>query len=93
MNQHALAATPLHCIIDRIPIPRERAVKRSNTCSKECAQLLRKIRRAQDDERECRHCARPSTPEERKAFKAWRATQPGYAKKRGRPVKQKAATA
>jgi hypothetical protein len=70
--------TITYCIIDKKEIPEERAAKKSNTCSKECKTILEKIRRARTDARRCRHCAKPSTPEERKAFHAWRKTHPEY---------------
>jgi hypothetical protein len=67
-----------YCLVDRKPIPEERARNRSNTCSNECNQALAKMRRARVDARKCRHCAKPSTPEERKAFHAWLKQNPEY---------------
>lgn len=61
-----------YCIIDKKPIPEERAANRSNTCSKECRATLDKMRRARVDARRCRHCAKPSSPEDRKLFQAWK---------------------
>jgi hypothetical protein len=61
-----------YCVVDRQPIPSERIAKGSVTCSKECAAVRRKAQRTLQDERECRYCSRPSTPEERDAFRRFR---------------------
>lgn len=82
------AALPTYCIVDRKLIPPERAAKRSVTCGGECAGTLRKIRRGLTDKRRCRICAKPSTPDERRAFKRWRKADPEFTNstgKRGRP--------
>jgi methionyl-tRNA synthetase len=79
----------LYCMWDGNRIPEERIKKRQNTCSKECKRALRGFYRKQAEEKQCRHCGKPSTPEERALFLRWRKTQPDYvAKKRGRPGKE-----
>lgn len=78
-----------YCIVDREQIPEDRAVRKSNTCSKECAKKLKAIRREHTDARRCRHCNKPSTPEERRAFAAFLRSNPNYKPpKRGRPHKE-----
>jgi hypothetical protein len=74
----------LHCVICTNLIPEEREIKKAVTCSADCKLKLKAIRRAARDMKICRQCNRPSTPEERKLFTAWRrATEPQP--KRGRP--------
>lgn len=72
-----------YCIIDRKPISAERVMRRSVTCSKECAKQLARFRRAMTDARSCRQCHAPSTPAQRKQFAQWR-RESGQLK-RGRP--------
>lgn len=80
--------TQTYCIVDRKPIPEERAKNKSNTCTKECNKLLSQMRRARTDARKCRVCAKPSSPEERKAYQAWLRSHPEYKPvKLGRPTK------
>lgn len=82
--------TPTYCIVDRQEIPLDRAIRKSNTCTRECAKTLRAIQRARVDQRRCRICAKPSTPEERKAFQAFLRSHPEYKPvKRGRPAHKK----
>lgn len=76
----------LYCIVDRVAIPHERAIKKSNTCGDACAKILKAKRRALVDQRRCRVCNKPSTPEERKAYQAFLRANPEFKKaKRGRP--------
>jgi hypothetical protein len=78
------------CTVDKKPIPPERAARRSNTCDNLCQRKLKAHRRAVQDAKKCRHCSRPSTPEERLNYQRWRRSQPEYvAKKRGRKPKNK----
>lgn len=68
-----------YCTICKSVIPEKRAAKRSVLCEdKECRKRLNEIRRFRTDMRRCRACAKPSTPEERKAFKRWRKTDPEW---------------
>jgi hypothetical protein len=76
------------CMVDQKPIPEERERRRSTTCSDECRTRLNEIRREKKDAKVCRHCSKPSTPEERVLFNRWRREtfpQP----KKGRPSKKK----
>jgi len=60
------------CVIDQLPIPIERVKRHATTCSKECAKKLRKQRMMLMEQTECKYCRRPSTPEEREAFRRFR---------------------
>jgi hypothetical protein len=74
-------------MVDQKPIPEERERRRSTTCSDECRTRLNEIRREKKDAKICRHCSKPSTPEERILFNRWRREtfpQP----KKGRPSKK-----
>jgi predicted nucleic acid-binding Zn ribbon protein len=72
------------CVIDQKVIPEEREKRRAVTCSDECRTELIARRRKRKDDKFCRQCGRPSTPEERLLFARWRrATFP--AAKKGRP--------
>jgi hypothetical protein len=59
-------------VVDGQPIPQDRLSKGSVTCSKECYEKRRKAQRAQQDEKECRYCRKPSSFEDREAFKRFR---------------------
>jgi hypothetical protein len=80
----------LFCCICQTQIADERIIKQGVTCSRQCSQLLRAIRRRKHDAKKCRYCNMPNTPEERKAFKLWRASLPDRPK-RGRKPKPKVA--
>ena len=69
------------CVVDAQPIPRERLTRGSVTCSKECAKIRREAQRAQQDEKECRYCRKPSTPHDRETYALFRRLQkkwPGF---------------
>lgn len=76
------------CVCKTNEISPERINHGAVTCSKECAQKLRGIRRRLADRVKCRYCNAPSTPEERKLFRKWREEQ-GLKRKRGRPANPK----
>jgi predicted nucleic acid-binding Zn ribbon protein len=78
----------IFCTICKKTVPEDRVLRQAVTCSKECARTLKNLRRQKRDQKKCRYCAMPSTPEERQLFKAWRA-QSSRAPKRGRPKKVK----
>lgn len=64
----------LYCVVDRKRIPHERIIQRSPTCSPECANKLRDIRKEILNQRKCLACFKPSTPEMRhfyRLFKLW----------------------
>lgn len=61
-----------YCVVCKEEIPEDRVRKQSVTCKKECADARRRAQRTLQDERECRYCRRPSSPEEREAFNRFR---------------------
>ena len=78
-----------YCVVCGEPISADRVLRRAVTCTKTHATILKNERRKLRDLGRCRFCGRPSTPEERAEFAAWRKTLPGT--KRGRPAKPKPA--
>ena len=78
----------LYCVVCRTLVDEERIQRGAFTCSKQCATKLRNIRRRIHDLHKCRHCSRPSTPEERRQFRKWREDQ-GTKRKPGRPAEEK----
>jgi predicted nucleic acid-binding Zn ribbon protein len=78
----------IFCAVCRNPIPEDRVIHRAITCSAICKTKLNEIRRSHKEEKFCRQCARPSTPEERKLFARWR-RETFPAPKRGRPKNAK----
>lgn len=60
------------CVFDGKPIPAERVKRNAVTCSKGCADAIVRQRMLLMEQSECKYCRRPSTPEERESFKAWR---------------------
>lgn len=75
----------LFCVVCRAEIPLNRLMKHpAVTCGdKACVRELKRRRRAHQEEKKCLFCGTPSTPQERREFKAWRAAR-GDHKKRGR---------
>lgn len=82
--------TVFFCVICGNEIPQERLLHKAVTCSKAHANALKNERRRLRDLVRCRFCNRPSTPEERAQFAAWRKTLPQL--KKGRPFKVKPET-
>ena len=64
-------STPRFCVMCQNPIPPERKWD-AITCSKECTKRRKDFGRSRLDAMECRYCRRPSTPEERARYAAWR---------------------
>jgi hypothetical protein len=62
-----------YCVQDGQPIPIERLKLGAVTCSKACEKARGRQRMLLMEQKECKYCRRPSTPEERESFKAWRA--------------------
>lgn len=62
---------PLRCIMCTEPIPPERKSV-AITCSKVCTKRRQDYQRSLLDWHECRYCRRPSSPEERSRYHAWR---------------------
>jgi hypothetical protein len=75
-------------VVCKSQLPDERIAKQGVTCSKQCSQKLRSIRRRKHDAKKCRYCNQPSTLDERKQFNKWRKTLPDRPK-RGRKPKSK----
>lgn len=82
MHKHRV--DKLFCCICKSPVAEDRILRQAVTCSKDCANTLKNIRRRKRDQKKCRYCNAPSTPDERKLFKQWIATL-GNRPKRGRP--------
>lgn len=61
-----------HCIICTNEVPKERLMRGAITCTKEHAKLRHSQLQAIVDRKECRYCRKPSTPEEREAYKRFR---------------------
>jgi hypothetical protein len=61
----------MNCVICAKPIPADRRWD-AVTCSKECSTARQNFFRSHQDLKECRYCQRPSTPEERMRYQAWR---------------------
>ncbi len=62
----------VHCVLCGEDVPRDRVMRGAITCTKEHAIERRKQQRAMKEQKECDYCKRPSTPEEREAFKRFR---------------------
>ena len=60
------------CLMCRAEIPEDRKRRRSNTCSKLCADRRNKYLRARTDAKKCRFCGQPCTEEEKASYKSWR---------------------
>jgi hypothetical protein len=79
----------MFCIVCQSEIGLDRTIKKAVTCSDECKKKLKAIRRSHRDEKVCRQCARPSTPEERTMFLRWRReTDPAWQPKKPGPKKK-----
>lgn len=59
------------CVMCKKAIPEDRKWD-SVTCSTECSKDRKDYGRSRKDQVECRYCLRPSTPEERARYHAWR---------------------
>ena len=71
MNEDLLGLE-MKCVVCTNPVPQDKARRRGVTCSKECADLRTRLLRLKVDNRECRFCHKPSTPNARKAFSRFR---------------------
>jgi len=63
--------TQMKCVVCTKPIPSTRKWD-AVTCSPECTKARKDYGRSRKDQLECRYCQRPSTPEERALYMAWR---------------------
>lgn len=61
----------MHCVVCMNLIPSDRKWD-SVTCSTACTKARKDFGRSRKDQMECRYCLRPSTPEERARYLAWR---------------------
>lgn len=82
------------CAICGTPITEERQKRRKKTCSDEHTKLLMQWTRHYRSKIRCVACYRPSTPEERAEFKAWRQSRGEILRdiakdKGGRPSKKR----
>lgn len=76
----------LSCAVCKGPLPAKRAYARTRyTCSPECRNALRAFQKLVVDAKYCHVCMRPSTPEERDEFKAFRRSKGQLKGERGRP--------
>jgi hypothetical protein len=78
------AGMTLACIVCKQDIPDGRARRRSETCSLECNNALRRFRREVLMTGKCPHCLHPATAEERERFRKWRISE-GRKAQRGNP--------
>ena len=62
----------IHCILCTKEVPADRLKFKAITCSKECADLRKKMIRVRPLAGECLYCHKPSTPEDRAAFQRFR---------------------
>jgi predicted nucleic acid-binding Zn ribbon protein len=69
----------MHCVVCQNPIPPERKWD-AITCSKLCTKARKDYGRSRKDQVQCRYCLRPSTPEERTRYLAWRRAEKKAAK-------------
>lgn len=60
-----------YCVMCKKEIPAERKWD-SICCSSECTVARKNYGRSRKDQTSCRYCNRPSTPEERVRYQAWR---------------------
>jgi len=63
------------CVLCKRRIPRKRQRRRAITCKPKHQQMLTAMRKAERDRRQCSHCGRPSTPDERGQFREWRTSK------------------
>lgn len=60
-----------HCVMCGNQVPADRKSD-AVTCSKECTVARKNFIRSKLDQKECRYCNKPSTPEERVLFGMWK---------------------
>jgi predicted nucleic acid-binding Zn ribbon protein len=71
MRKDNYRGVSMKCVVCTNPIPADRKWD-AITCSKECSVKRKEFGRSRKDQIECRYCLRPSTPEERARYNAWR---------------------
>jgi predicted nucleic acid-binding Zn ribbon protein len=63
--------TEIHCIMCKNPIPPERLSRLGVTCSDACKKARKDYLKNRIENKHCRYCHKPSTPEQRKRFQRW----------------------
>lgn len=63
-----------HCVMCANPIPADRKAD-AITCSPECTKQRKNYLRSKLDQRECRYCNKPSSPEDRVLYGMWKKWQ------------------
>lgn len=71
MGRTDISNFTMHCVVCQKPIPADRKWD-AVTCSPACTKQRKDYGRARIDQRVCRYCLKPSTPEERQRYLAWR---------------------
>lgn len=78
MASEDLFGIEAHCTICTSIIPKDRQKFRAVTCSDKCKTLWARLKRKKVEDRECLFCHKPSTPNARRAFAAFRVWQSKY---------------
>jgi len=63
------------CVLCGRRIPRKRQRRRSITCAAKHQKMLTAMRKAERDHRQCSHCGRPTTQDEKVQFRHWRTSK------------------
>jgi predicted nucleic acid-binding Zn ribbon protein len=71
MRKDNYRGVTMHCVVCTNPIPVGRKWD-SATCSKQCSKKRKDFGRSRRDQLECRYCLKPSTPEDRALYSAWK---------------------
>ena len=87
VDQDGDGLSPYFCTNCSDRIPYSRFWKKASTCSKECAAAIKLVRRRRRDAKYCRLCNKPSTPEQRAAWRSF--SRENWQQKRGRKAKPK----
>lgn len=67
-----MAEMEVHCVICTEQVPQDRVAQGAITCTKEHAKERENRLRTWKDSRECRYCGKPSTLEQRSAYRRFR---------------------
>jgi predicted nucleic acid-binding Zn ribbon protein len=81
-RKDSFTGNTMHCVNCTEPIPPGRKSD-AVTCSPFCSKARRDYLRSRVDQKSCRYCQRPSTPEERARYQAWRRAEKKAAKEGG----------
>jgi len=94
LPEGGIAQLKLHCLVCQSVVPASRATQKryQGTCSPVCGQVMKLLHTHNRNNRYCKQCMHPCTPEEVKLFRQWRASLRPEELRRGRPpVKRVAA--